>query len=402
MFTIRLILLFVVCNGIRLTAQTATPIPNQYNVLIKQALVAPVCLSEITTDDREETAAMNESARNAALQIVQSVAESAGVEPEQIVAYYVDAVVGFTATLTTAQLEQLSKNPSVETVTPDAEFAASLPDDLKITPPENGQVTTCAVQNAGGFADGSAKQTSIWILDTGIDLDHPDLNVTTNPTLARSFIPGQGVDDAHGHGTHVAGIAAAKNNNFGVVGVSAGANLIPVKVLANNGYGSWSQLLQGLNHVAKYDKPNDVVNLSTGGYPINNCENSDVMIRNAIRNLGQSGTYVCIAAGNQSGNAALSRPGCINGTRVFTVGALDCNLKCASYSNWAASVVDWVATGTNVYSTYKNGTYTTLSGTSMAAPVVAGIVHARANPPLSGGSAPCGNPLFPSKRAKRI
>jgi subtilisin family serine protease len=166
-----------------------------------------------------------------------------------------------------------------------------------------------------------------------------------------------------------------------------------------------SYIIQGLNHVATYDHTNDVVNLSLGAYPTTNCENSSLPLRNAIKNLGASGTWVCIASGNNAGNAALCSPGCINGTKVLTVGAMACNGTCYGGPNWGTPVVDWVATGQSVYSTYKNGGYATLTGTSQATPVVAGIIHARGSAPVSGGNITCGNTVVPPaayKKAKRV
>jgi subtilisin family serine protease len=280
---------------------------------------------------------------------------------------------------------------------------AEEPNPSEVSP--QSQTTTCAISNAGGFQNGAGKFTWIWILDTGIDLDHPDLNVLTSSSIAKSFVPGQSADDGNGHGTHCAGIAAAKNNSFGVVGVSAGAPVVPVKVLSNSGSGQWSWLLSGLNHVAAWDIPNDVVNMSLGGWGGNNCANSNPSIRNAILNLGNAGVWVCIAAGNSNCNAAQAFPACINGNRVLTVGSMTCGQTCSSFSNFSSSVVDWVATGSNVYSTFRNGGYTTLSGTSMAAPVVAGICHARAAAPVSGGNISCGNGCvssFSYRKARRI
>lgn len=378
-------------------------IPGQYIVTLKESVALPVCLQETTGADRELTAALNETKRSGNLGKVHALQTKAGLSGTAIVAEFADAIVGFVAQLSDEQVARLRADPDVENVGPDYYYSLAQP-ILESNPRElemAGQTTPCAITNAGGFADGAAKSTYIWILDTGIDLDHPDLNVVTG-NLAKSFISGQSVDDGYGHGTHVAGIAGAKNNGFGTVGVSAGAKLVPVKVLNNSGNGSWSALLQGLNHVAQYDKANDVVNMSVGAYPVNNCENSDISLRNAIRNLGLSGTWVCIAAGNESGNAALSKPGCVNGTRVYTVGAVDCNFACANYSNWGTSVVDWVATGTNVYSTYLNGGYATLSGTSMATPVVAGIIHARGGSPAAGQTVKCGTPIGSYKIAKRL
>lgn len=378
-------------------------IPGQYIVTLKESAALPVCLQESTDADREVSAALNETKRSVNLDKIHNLQTKAGVDSRTVIAEFADAIVGFVAQLSEDQVALLRADPDVENVGSDYYYALSQP-IIESNPSEFeavGQTTPCAITNAGGFLNGSSKATYIWILDTGIDLDHPDLNVVTG-NLAKSFVSGQSVDDGNGHGTHVAGIAGAKNNNFGTVGVSAGAKLVPVKILGNDGSGSWGALLQGINHVAQYDKINDVVNMSVGAYPVSNCENSDISLRNAIRNLGLSGTWVCIAAGNESGDAAKSRPGCVNGTKVFTVGAVNCDFNCAIYSNWGASVVDWVTTGTNVYSTYKNGGYATLSGTSMATPVLAGIIHARGGAPVAGKNVKCGTPLASYKVAKRI
>jgi len=402
---LRMLLLLFTFYGYSATAQERSqePVPGQYIVLIKETAITPVCLLETESTDREQTAEINTPLRNSNLTKLKALRSKLGISETVVLNEYADAVVGFTAQLTDEAVLRIQQDADVAGVFQDYYVAFTAP-DLEERPKEAesaGQVTTCAINNAGGSVDGSTKKTYIWILDTGIDTDHPDLNVVTNPMLARSFIPGQSVEDGHGHGTHVAGIAAAKNNNIGVVGVSAGAKVVPVKVLANAGGGTWSQLLQGLNHVAQFDKKNDVVNMSMGGYPIADCEDSDITLRNAIRNLGISGTYVCIAAGNNSGDAAKSRPGCINGTRVFTIGAMSCGKTCATYSNWSSSVVDWVATGSSVYSTHKNGGYTTMSGTSQATPVVAGIIHARVNAPQAGSLLNCGTPSAPYRIAKR-
>lgn len=402
---LRMLLLFFTFYGFSAAAQESNqqPIPGQYIVLIQETAIKPVCLQETESADRTQAAELNDAKRTDNTLKIKNIRANVGIAETAVLAEYVDVVVGFTAQLTDQEVQRLQKHPDVAGVFQDYEISAALP-PAEDNPREieiAAQITNCAITNAGGFVDGSAKTSYIWILDTGIDLDHPDLNVITHTTLAKSFIPNQSVDDAHGHGTHVAGIAAAKNNAFGVVGVSAGAKVVPVKVLSNQGGGTWSQLLEGLNHVAKYDKKDDVVNMSMGGYPVTNCENSDVAVRNAVRNLGISGTWVCIAAGNNSGNAGLSKPGCINGVKVYTVGAMNCNRTCAVYSNWSSIVVDWAATGSSVYSTYKNGGYATMSGTSQATPVVAGIIHARVGAPLSAGLVKCGTPAANYRIAKR-
>jgi subtilisin family serine protease len=275
------------------------------------------------------------------------------------------------------------------------------------------QYVSCAVAKAGGPFVAPLKPTKIWILDTGIDQTHPDLNVFV--PFARSFVPGQSpVIDGHGHGTHCAGIAAAKNNATGVIGVSAGQRVVPVKVLSNAGSGQWSWIIAGLDHVSHYDIPGDVVSMSLGGSGFTPAHcimgNPSVpydtyyafSIRGAIANLASGGTHVVIAAGNNGlcDGALKTRPGCINMPRVYTVGALNCDLSRASYSNYGPGTVDWVAVGTDVWSTYPmaKGGYAKLSGTSMATPVVAGIIHARGGPPVAAGTKNICNFIYPVAR----
>jgi subtilisin family serine protease len=358
---------------------------------LKESAAKPVALQEVAAATREETVELNQAARNANLGKIAQVRSLCGIGNDKVIAEFADAVVGFSATLTEAEVAKLSANADVEGVYQD--YWIQLDPQVQEAPSEGGeagQITPCAIKNAGGTKNATGSNW-IWILDTGIDLKHPDLNVGNILPFAKSFVPGETYDDKNGHGTHVAGIAAAKNNSFGTVGVSAGAFVVPVKVLANSGQASMTYIIQGLNHVSVYDNYNDVVNLSLGSYPVNNCPTSNPALRTAILNLGQSGTWVCIAAGNNAGKATLCSPGCINGTRVFTVGGMNCARNCFTATNWGSTVVDWVATAASVYSTYKNGGYATLSGTSQATPVVAGIIHARGGAPVTGGTITCGN-----------
>jgi len=398
---IKLMLIAMLVLGmVSVYAQIPEAIPGQYIVILKETAAKPVIKQQKRNINRLQKEKDNRATRLLNLAKIKQIKQKNKILDLAVLSEFADVLVGFTVKLNPLEVKSLKTDPDVAGVYQD--YKVSLGPPIEAATPadvSSAQYNSCAVSKAGGPVDGSTKNTWIWILDTGIDLDHPDLNVQTSATYAKSFISGESIDDGHGHGTHCAGIAAAKNNTIGVVGVSAGAKVVPVKVLSNSGSGSWSALINGLNHVSTYDIANDVVSMSLGAYGYANCENSNPTLRDAIRNLGAAGTWVCMAAGNDYGDAAQNLPGCINGTKVYTIGSIDCNNVCSSFSNFNASVVDWVAVGQSVYSTYKNGGYTTLSGTSMATPVVAGIIHSKAAAPVSAGTVTCGGTAY--KIAKR-
>jgi len=126
-----------------------------------------------------------------------------------------------------------------------------------------------------------------WILDSGIDLDHPDLNVDASRgyNAFTSGKDGKSLDDGNGHGTHVAGTIAAIDNTEGVIGVAAGATVIPVKVLGARGSGSYSGVIAGINHVAANGSSGDVANMSLGG-PVSQA------VDDAVKNAAQSSGFL--------------------------------------------------------------------------------------------------------------
>ena len=379
-----LFVLFVWLNLMCFAQQSTSskPIPGQYIVILKESAAKPVIKQQKKNDDRDQKFRDNANARETNFKKLKEVRQRKNIKEENVKHNYADVIVGFTAKLSSEEMESLKSDPDVADIILDYEIAFLIP-PIKTSeiPLEPGD---CFLQTAGGSGDGSASKKWIWILDTGVDLDHPDLKV--NKPRAISFVTGESADDINGHGTHVAGIAAAKNDGKGMTGVSAGAMIVPVKVADVNGHFLNSNLLAGLNYVSQYDASGDVVNLSMGTYSSGGCLTTASII-SAILNLGNEGTFVCIAAGNESGYASFSFPACIEGTRIITVAAINCNSTSASYSNYGPGV-DYLAVGSNVYSCYKNGIYTTMTGTSMATPVVSGIVHLRGWP-AAGPSVLC-------------
>ena len=255
------------------------------------------------------------------------------------------------------------------------------------------QVTPCGITNAGGFVNGSASTAWIWIIDTGIDTNHPDLNIILDTRYAKTFV-GTSVEDCNGHGTHVAGTAAARNNTIGVVGVSAGAPVVPIRVFGCTGGASSSNILAAINHVGANDAAGDVLNMSLGGLFGANCEANSPYTA-ALRAIGNSGTRVALAAGNDAADATVYSPACINGFNIFTVASMTCSRTFSSFSNFNRSAVDVIATGSSVRSTWLNDGYNTISGTSMASPHVAGIMHARNSGPALSGSVAFGGQSYP-------
>lgn len=224
-----------------------------------------------------------------------------------------------------------------------------------------------------GFGDVDA---DIAVLDTGISLSHPDLNVYRQQTFVQGTTS---ADDDNGHGTHVAGIAAAKDNSIGVVGVAPGARLWAVKVLDKDGAGAISTIIKGIDYVTQHAKEIDVVNLSFG------CECNSAALDSAINSSVQAGvTYVAAAGNDHKDDSTFSPAGDPN---VISVSAIaDSDGKCggvgrttnhggddmlADFSNFGKAV-SIAAPGVNILSTYRDNSYTTLSGTSMASPFVAG------------------------------
>ncbi|MCP3820397.1 PKD domain-containing protein [Streptomyces sp. A3M-1-3] len=320
-----------------------------------------------------------------------SVGDPAGLADEQarrhdgaVKSVYRHALKGYSATLPDSAVARLRSDPRVASVEPDQVATIT------------GQTVPTGVQRI--FADDNVDldidgvddvrtDVDIAILDTGIDHDHPDLNVVGRTNCGYGFTgcndndSESAMDDNHGHGTHVAGSAAAIDNGSGVVGVAPGARLWSVKVLNDAGSGPLSDIAEGLDWVAARSTTIEVVNLSLG------CECAgDTALSTAIANLVDKGVVVVVAAGNNGKDASSFFPA--SHPDVITVSALadfngapgggaasTCRAETddtlADFSNFG-STVEIAAPGTCIYSTTLDGGYSTLSGTSMASPHVAG------------------------------
>ena len=207
------------------------------------------------------------------------------------------------------------------------------------------------------WESGTGSGVKVAVIDTGIQLNHPDLsgNILTGYDFVNND---SSANDDNGHGTHVAGIVASTMNGSGNVGASYSAKLIPIKVLNESGYGYLSDVAKGIYYAT--DNGARVINLSLG-----TPYDSDVM-RRAVTYASNKGVLIVAAAGNESG-APCSYPAAYSS--VVCVVATTQDNKLASFSNIGGELA---APGVSNYSTYINSSYAKLSGTSMASPHVAG------------------------------
>ena len=304
---------------------------------------------------------------------------------------YGHALEGYSATLTTAALDAVRADPRVDFVSPDRAVSV----DAQALPTGINRIDGDLSSTLSGNGSGSVNVNAA-VIDTGIDPSHPDLNVVGGVDCA----PGIGFTDLNGHGSHVAGTIAAKDDGNGVVGVAPGARLYAVKVLTDVGAGLTSNIVCGIDWVTAtrtdLDPANDIrvanMSLGGGGSDDGNCGNSnnDAEHRAICNSVAAGVTYV-VAAGNDAVDFRNSTPAAYD--EVLTVSAVTdyngqpgggaastCRSgtddRFASYSNFAVLAADQghtiAAPGTCINSTWMLGGYNTISGTSMASPHVAG------------------------------
>jgi subtilisin family serine protease len=297
---------------------------------------------------------------------------------------YSNTIRGFAASANSAAQLQ-SRNPNIAYCEQDQEVGIEQgnPFDFrelgkKPAPQQPSQTIPWGVTRVGGGAGTGTPTGKAWVIDSGIDLDHPDLVVDV--ASSRNFSTGASADDGNGHGTHVAGtIAARADNNIGVVGVTPGATVVAVRVLNNAGSGTNSGVIAGVDYVAGAANGQGVANMSLGG-------GVSQALDDAVIAAALTGLRFTIAAGNSATDANNSSPARANAPNIYTVSSfakgtseLDTDDPWSSFSNYGSSV-DNAEPGSSIPSTYKGGGYATLSGTSMAAPHLAGILLTRATP----------------------
>ena len=284
------------------------------------------------------------------------------IQKENILSVYFNTIDGFALKADEATIEKLKLDPNVKSIEPNKIIALAKP--VKPTPePPAGQEIPWGIERVGGAGNGVGK--TAWVIDSGIDLDHPDLNVDV--ARSKDFTGSRkGADDENGHGTHVAGTIGAIDNEIGVVGVAAGCNLVAVRVLDRRGSGSTTGVISGVDYVAANANSGDVANMSLGG-------GVSTALDDAVLAASSSCKFA-LAAGNESDNANNHSPARVNGPNIYTISAMDLNDNWAYFSNYGNPPVDYCAPGLNIYSTWKGGGYNTISGTSMASPHAAGVL----------------------------
>jgi subtilisin len=327
-----------------------------------------------------------------------------GVDPDAVAAYhegfagvsvvhrYRHALNGYAAEMTPAALAAVKADSRIHIVSADRVMRATaqtLPTGIDRI---DGELSSTASGNGSGSVN-----VNVAVIDTGIDPSHPDLNVVGG----RDCAPGLGFNDLNGHGSHVAGTIAARDNGIGVVGVAPGANLYAVKVLTDAGVGLTTDIICGIDWVTSTrtdaNPANDIavanMSLGGGGTDDNNCGNSNNdAYHKAICNSTAAGVVHVVAAGNDGVDFRSTAPATYG--EVLTVTAIadfngapgggaastcrsDVDDTEANFSNWAVLAADQnhtiAAPGVCINSTYMAGMYNTISGTSMASPHVAGV-----------------------------
>jgi|GEM_PF-1285634 len=347
---------------------------------------------------------------------------------------YEHSIKGFSAQLPAAAIAALAKNPQVKLIEPDLQmqgFAQTIPTGIERIAADKSAIAKINGID-GTVASGERINVNIAVIDTGIDATHPDLNVlggvrfrtvNSGPVRNRGTFEDSLFNDDNGHGSHVAGIAAALDNGIGTVGVAPGARLWGVKVLDANGTGFLSDIIKGIDWVTRTRTdadPNndiDVANMSLGG------QGASTAYHNAIKESVEAGVVYIVAAGNSYRDilgtdfafgtsddtipaaypevATISafadadgEPGNLGGLTQFIDPANgryqdDTFADFSNFSNSRSGGVsfytnnnkvsspglgiDMMMPGVDIYSTSKNGGYARMSGTSMAAPHAAGL-----------------------------
>ncbi|GGG24663.1 S8 family peptidase [Pontibacter amylolyticus] len=342
-----------VAENLQTSTQNGAVIKGQYIVVFKKDANQRL---DGTTTYAERVGAVREMG--------QELLSSNGIANATIEQAYGQAILGVAAKLSDDQVDALRSDSRVDYIEPDRIVMLAKPGTGGGG--SAGQTVPYGIARVG-YGDGTGK--TAWVIDSGIDLTHPDLNVDVNRSRT-FFTSGRDANDANdgnGHGTHVAGTIAAKNNTIGVIGVAHDATVVAVKVLDSRGSGSYSGVIAGVDYVASAGQSGDVANMSLGGP-------TSQALDDAVIAAASKGIKFALAAGNESTHANNSSPARANHANIYTVSAMNSSDSWASFSNYGNPPVDVCAPGVSINSTWKGGGYNTISGTSMASPHVAGLL----------------------------
>lgn len=309
----------------------------------------------------------------------------------QVLHRYNHALKGFAAILAQERVSELLTDPSVIGVYPDAEVSIVrqwghlLPQGGLAAASQSLPTGVDRINAEGKVNKGAGVEVAV--IDTGIDLSHPDLK---GNILGGKRCIGSSYNDQNGHGSHVAGTIAALDNGTGVVGVAPQAKLWAVRVLDASGYGTWSSVICGVDWVTSQASHIKVANMSLGGSGTAGSSCSSSPLRQAICNSVNAGVTYIVAAGNSSADLKNFVPAAYPEVTAVTALADSNGAACgggsatsygaddtfASFSNYATLAGDAARTigapGVSIHSTWKNKSYKTISGTSMASPHAAG------------------------------
>jgi subtilisin family serine protease len=306
----------------------------------------------------------------------------------QIKHVYSASIHGFATRISAQGLgHMMAHNPRIQYCEPDQVVtlgqvrAAGKPGGGGTTQPPQSLPWGIARVNGGTTTSSS----TAWIIDTGIQSTHPDLNVDLVRSVSK-LDRNTSWEDENGHGTHVSGTIAAKDNAIGVIGVAPGALVAAVRVLDRRGSGSNSGVIAGVDYVAANGRPGDVANMSLGG-------GVSQALDDAVVAAAATGVRFALAAGNESNDANTHSPARANGPNVYTVSAFRAGDIWSTFSNFGNPPIDYAEPGQSILSTWIGSGYNTISGTSMATPHLAGLLligAVRSGGTVSGD--PDGNP----------